>query len=56
MLESDKYRQVASDCIRLAQLISAGAIDPLLKMAETWLILSRRYEQRASDNDPQVDL
>jgi hypothetical protein len=56
MNEGQKYRQLASDCIRLAQIVSEAAEkDVLLKMAEAWLTLARRYEEGKRGSNPPND-
>ena len=44
MADSNKYRQLASDCIRLSQTVPGGDREALLKMAEVWLELARKRE------------
>jgi hypothetical protein len=49
MLESEKYREYARDCIRLAEHMSAADKQTLLKIAEAWemrAVEAEREEQK----------
>jgi hypothetical protein len=46
MLESEKYREYARDCTRLAEQMSSADKQTLLKIAEAW-------EMRALDAERQ---
>ncbi len=52
MLESEKYREYARDCIRLAEPMSAADKQTLLKIAEAWemrAVEAERGEQKRKD-------
>jgi hypothetical protein len=49
LLESEKYRDYARDCIRLAEQMSAADRQTLLKIAEAWemrAVEAEREEQK----------
>ena len=52
MLEFEKYREYARDCIRLAEPMSAADKQTLLKIAEAWemrAVEAERGEQKRKD-------
>jgi hypothetical protein len=47
VLESQKYRQYAADCIRLSQTMTAADMQTLLEIASAW-------EKRAGSRAPRM--
>ena len=46
LLESQKYRQYAADCIRLAQTMAAADKQALLEIASAWEKRAQEAERR----------
>jgi len=46
LLESEKYRQYAADCIRMARTMNAGDKQTLLEIAAAWDERAREAERR----------
>jgi len=46
LLESQKYRQYAADCIRLARIMNASDKETLLEIAAAWDDRAREAERR----------
>jgi len=46
LLESQKYRQYAADCIRMARTMNAGDKQTLLEIAAAWDERAREAERR----------
>ena len=50
MLESEKYRQYAEDCIRIAEKMDAKDKQILLDIAQAWDMRAREAEKREKKN------
>lgn len=48
MKDSEKFRQYARDCIRLAEKMDAKDRQTLLQIAEAWQMRAREVEKRES--------
>lgn len=45
MLDSEKFRQYARDCVRMAEKMKAEDRQTLLKIAEAWEMRAREVEK-----------
>ena len=56
-MSADRCRQLAADCLRLAQVASEAAEKALLlEMAERWRLLAEQFEARQQGaQNPQKD-